>query len=216
MLDRLPINFLEKFEKKEPFLFKDLFPKLVSWKDLELLINLRPFMSDKRVRILGPESYNWYASEWTTDPDTFPASLLATELKKYVFYIKECSRINQQVNDLCKEIEKALNTPIDVHLYFSLTEQPIGTKHGFGIHKDRIDVIIIQSEGISKFKLWHPQCNPTQTTPQIDEVLETGSIVYIPAGYYHEVHAQSKRISLSFAFGNKNGGMEDRHWISLP
>lgn len=213
----LPSNFLESFEKKQPVYFKDCFTKLITWKELESLINLRPFMSDSRVRILGQESsYTWYASEWSTDRDTFPSSLLETETKKYVFYMRDCSRINKEVNFLCKELEDLTQTPIDMHLYFSLIENPAETKHGFGIHRDKIDVVIVQSEGTSRFKLWDAEDNPDTDSPVINELMDTGSAVYIPAGCWHEVSSQNKRLSLSFAFGNKFGSFEDRHWLSLP
>lgn len=211
----LPVIFLKKLESNLPFVLKNQFSKLVSWSSLEALINLRPFMSDSRVRVLGNESYNWQGSEWTTDPDTFPATCLETELKKYVFYIRDCSRINQQVNDICAELETILDTPIDVHLYFSLINDISQTKHGFGIHRDKIDVIIIQSEGVSRFKLWEPTCVPENSNPTIDHILESGSVVFIPAGYWHEIISETKRISLSFAFGTKGGQREDRHWVSL-
>lgn len=212
----LPVDIIEKFKNGIPFYFNTDLQQLVSWKDLESIINLRPFMSDSRVRILGEESYNWYASEWTTDPDTFPASILETELKKYVFYIKDCSRINQQVNNICKEIETIVNKPVDVHIYFSLIDTSSKIKHGFGIHRDKIDVMIVQSEGSSKFKLWGRDAIPGESTAQIDTVLLPGTAVFIPAGFWHEVNSQTKRISLSFAFGNTGGATEDRTWINLP
>ena len=212
----LPIDIVENLKNRIPFYFNSCFPTLVLWKELELLINLRPFMSDSRVRILGEESYSWYSSEWTTDLNTFPASIIETELKKYVFYIRDCSRISQQVNNICKEIESIVNTPVDVHVYFSLINKPTELKHGFGIHRDKIDVMIVQSEGTSKFKLWDRDVTPTELNAQIDTVLLPGSAVFIPAGYWHEVTSQTKRISLSFAFGNPGGATEDRHWISLP
>lgn len=212
----LPIDVIEKFKNSAPFHFNTNFQLLVSWKELESVINLRPFMSDSRVRVLGEESYNWCASEWSTDPDTFPASILETELKKYVFYIRDCSRINRQVNDICKEIETIVDRPVDVHIYFSLIDDPVKTKHGFGIHRDKIDVLLIQSEGISRFKLWDLHDNPKESNACIDTVLIPGSAVFIPAGCWHEVNSQTKRISLSFAFGNLRGAAEDRHWLTLP
>lgn len=212
----LPVDIIEKFKNGIPFYFNTNLHQLVSWKELESLINLRPFMSDSRVRILGNESYNWYASEWTTDPDTFPASILETELKKYVFYIRDCSRINQQINNICKQIETIVNMPVDLHIYFSLIDDPLEKKNGFGIHRDKIDVIIVQSEGSSRFKLWDRDVIPEESTAQIDTVLLPGTAVFIPAGFWHEVNSQTKRISLSFAFGNPGGALEDRHWITLP
>lgn len=211
----LPNTFLKKLESNLPFFLKNQFSKLVTWAELESLINLRPFMSDSRVRVLGNESYNWYGSEWTTDLDTFPATVLEKELKKYVFYIRDCSRINQQVNNVCAELETIFDTPIDVHLYFSLVNDISKSKHGFGIHRDKIDVVIVQSEGISKIKIWEPNTVPENSEPIISETLESGSAVFIPTGYWHEIVSETKRISLSFAFGNKFGPREDRHWVSL-
>jgi len=207
---------LENLKENKPFYYENCFPTLVSWQELATLINLRPFMSDSRVRILGPEAYEWVASEWTTDANTFPSSILESELKKYVFYIRDCSRINYQVNEICKEIENLLNLPVDVHLYFSLIEDITISKHGFGIHRDKIDVLIVQSEGISNFKLWDKNDDPQNSKPIIDQILAPGSVVFIPSGFWHEVISKSKRISLSFAFGNKNGAIEDRKWIVLP
>ncbi len=208
-------KFLSKINLREPVYLQNYLPKLMSWAELESLLNLRPFMNDSRVRILGNESYDWYASEWSTDVNTFPASLLERETKKYVFYLKDCSRVNKQINDYAKSLEDFFNTPIDVHAYFSLIENPDSIKNGFGIHKDKIDVIIVQSEGISQLKIWEPNVNFKDQKPKYDLDMTPGSVVYVPAGYYHEVISKTKRLSLSFAFGNKFGEMEDRYWLSL-
>lgn len=208
-------KFLSKINLKEPFYFQNYLPKLMLWSELETILNLRPFMNDSRVRVLGNESYNWYASEWSTDVNTFPASLLETETKKYVFYLKDCSRVNKQINEYARSLEKFFDTPIDVHVYFSLIENPDLIKNGFGVHKDKIDVIIVQSEGISRLKIWEPDVDYKNQNPKYDLDMTPGSVVYVPTGYYHEVISMTKRLSLSFAFGNKFGEMEDRYWLSL-
>jgi hypothetical protein len=222
---------IEKILKGDPFFQAGAFPTMFTWKELEILLNLRPFLNPNRIHVLSQKAYKWDSPIWLTDKNSFPTSLLKQELEKYVCFIQDCSKVNKKVNDVCKAIEDATGIPLDMHIYFSLIEDvnKVNTRHGFGIHRDTIDVMIIQSEGRSRFRLWGKDIvdtdislwpdNDMPAVPIIDEIMTPGSTVYIPRGCWHQQLSQGKRMSLSFAFASEPAlnetQFEDRSWLSL-
>ena len=70
---------------------------LFSWQEFEYLINIRPLLSNKRVKILDPEnkSYIWHTSGWIKDKNTYPPSLIRCLLDKFVVYFTDMSRVTK-------------------------------------------------------------------------------------------------------------------------
>ena len=68
---------------KPQFKRRYYFPrKLLTWKDLTSLINLRPLMTSKRVRIKIVDSFGWNNHPWALDPNCFPPTLLKDLIDK--------------------------------------------------------------------------------------------------------------------------------------
>ena len=67
---------------------KGYYKNLFSWQDLANLINIRPLMSPKRVKLLDKlnRGYNWYTNGWIKDKTTYPPSLIKNLLKEMVIY----------------------------------------------------------------------------------------------------------------------------------
>ncbi len=76
----------------------------------------------------------------------------------------------------------------DVHLYASMSNE--GST--FNIHSDPADNVILQTDGLSYWKL----------PKNFNTFLETGDAIFIPRGVEHGCIPMTKRVSLSFAFWN--------------
>jgi hypothetical protein len=75
-----------------------------------------------------------------------------------------------------------------------------GTTPGFGIHWDDHDVFVVQLSGSKHWKVYHstrdhpmyrdlePPERPAATAePYFDEIIEAGSVIYVPRGHWHDV-----------------------------
>jgi ribosomal protein L16 Arg81 hydroxylase len=213
----------KEIKNGKPVFFKDAFEKIFSWKDLEALLNLRPFVNSKRLTIINNRSYTWNQEAWLSDVNTFPPSLLDRELKKHVCYLSDSSRVNEKVNSICQELEETFfNSCVDAHIYFTVAETMEG---GFGIHWDFSHNLIVQMEGSTRFLAWDVYADSSVTErvaesldedPLIDVVMNPGDAIFIPLRSYHRALSQTKRMSISFpvSFGNEFAP-QDRKWIKL-
>jgi len=200
---------------------KNYYPSLFTWKDLENIINIRPLMSVERFKI-SDGHYTWDNSPWVSDLNCFPASIIKEIFEKTIFYIRDMSKCNKKVNDLCKRIEQEYNSPTDAHIY--VCGNP-NLDHPFGIHFDLNDNVIVQCEGLTNFKVWDIVEDKTQnqskmemfTDPIIDVMLNPGDAIKIPAYYPHLASSVTKRLSISFPMSpNKdNKVFEGRDWIEI-
>ena len=186
--------------------FGSIKQKLFTFKELENLLNLRPFTNNKRFRTtISKEKFKWNNNCWATDLNSWPISLIEKLTKKETCYLADSSRANKKINDVANKLEKKFNTPVDCHIYFSLHK---GSK-SFSKHKDFAHNFIVACEGEIKFEVF--------LNKKITKKLKTGDYVYIPAGVYHRaVPLTDKRISCSFAIKIPLGGIrEDRKWLKI-
>jgi mannose-6-phosphate isomerase-like protein (cupin superfamily) len=205
-------NHLQSIQELKPFYDKKVFSDLFSWKELLSLLNNRPFMNNNRVHILNKkeESYQWPAGGWMTDWDTYPPSLLQEEIKKYVCYLQDCSRVNKKINMICDDIEKVLSLPVDAHIFFSLKEPETDTS-GFAKHNDTQHNVITLVDGKMNIKVWSKEDKII-----IDEDMEPGDICFVPKETDHQVTPYTKRLSVSFpALTSEDHFIQDRHWIEI-
>ena len=175
---------------------------LVNWKQLETLLNLRPYMSINRF-IPATGEYKWDNHTWATG-NCWPVSSIRNCLKETPAYITDTSHLNKEINNYCLSLEKQYKAPVDCHIYFSITKKNLG----FGFHKDQSHNVIIVQEG--KVKM---------TVRDLGEKeLSAGEGVFIPSNIYHCVEPISdKRISCSFPIYNEyeKHYYEDREWFSF-
>lgn len=208
----LTINHLQSIKELKPFYAKKVFSNIFSWNELLSLLNNRPFMTNSRVHILNnkEEGYEWPAGGWLTDWDTYPASLLQEEIKKYVCYLQDCSRVNEKINMICEDIEKALSLPVDAHIFFSLKEPETDTS-GFKKHNDTQHNVITLVDGEMNIKVWSKEDKII-----INEDMQPGDICFVPKETDHQVIPYTKRLSVSFpALTGDDQFMQDRHWIKI-
>ena len=187
--------------------FGSIKQKLFTFKELEILLNLRPFTNNKRFTTTAPtkRTFEWNNNHWATDRNCWPISLIEKLTREGTCYLLDCSRANKKINDTADKLEKKFNTPVDCHIYFSLHKGSTS----FSKHKDRAHNFIVACEGEIEFEIF--------LNKKITKKLKTGDYVYIPAGVYHRaVPLTDKRISCSFAIKTPLGGIrEERKWLRI-
>jgi len=192
----------------KPFILRKFYKNILSWNELNTLLNLRPFLSSNRFHIINPpkNGYRWPNQSWLTDVNTFPASLIKNIIKKHTCFIIDCSRVNKKINDMCKGIEKITNMPTDAHIYFTLNK----SSKSFDKHNDNSHNFILQVEGKTNFVVWDNE------RKVIDDVLNEGDLIFIPKLMYHQAKSKTKRMSISFAFSDENKiDKQDRNWVNI-
>ncbi|MFJ7244532.1 cupin domain-containing protein [Kitasatospora sp. NPDC098652] len=104
-------------------------------------------------------------------------------------------------------LEQFLDTPVQANVYASWT-----AKEGFGTHWDDHDVVVVQVEGVKRWRLygptrtapaWRDVERPAEPTgePIADFVLTPGDVLYLPRGWWHAVTADQGSPSLHVTFG---------------
>jgi len=203
-----------------PAFFKGAFNKFFSWKDLENLLNLRPFVNASRFNILSGQTYQWRSENWMSDINSFPPSLIDTEIRKHHCYFTDGSRVNKSINEVCGQLEKQFNSCADAHIYFNLSED---NNHPFKIHWDQSHNLILQMEGSTHFEAWSQKIQVKEKNldslseePVISEILTPGDAVFVPSHTYHRATSVTKRLSISFPFViDITMPAQDRHWIRI-
>ena len=201
-------NILKKFHTNKPFIQKKFISNLYSFKELNQLLNLRPFNNANRFNIINsPENgFKWNNQSWLTDVNSFPPSLIKKIIKKYTCFIIDCSRVSKRINNLCKIIEDVTNLSTDAHIYFALNK----LSKSFDRHKDTSHNFIVQIEGKTNFKVWQ------DNKIVLNELLGKGDMIYIPKNTYHQAVSKEKRLSISFAMSNDSMlEPQDREWLDI-
>ena len=180
---------------------------LYTWKELERLLNLRPFMSSNRFHPVGTATYEWNTTGWVTEQNSWPISCVKDVLSKATAYIQDCSRVNEKINAVCKQLEELLSSNSDCHIYFSVDK----SLPNFDKHKDSSHNLIIVADGTIRCELW------VEGGHIIEKDLNNGDYVFIPAHMYHRITPLSdKRLSLSFPIKtDKAEHYEEREWLRL-
>ena len=209
---------------------KNYKPDLLSWNEMANIINTRPLMNDKRVKLLGnTRRYEWLCSKWTKDPNCFPPSLIKKLLDDIMIYFVDMSRATEKINDFAKHIEDDYGKQTDAHIYVC---RNLKIKHHFGVHYDFNHNLIVQCEGKTNFKVWDEVKNvdrnlkgigintrlEMEVEPIMDVDMESGDAIWIPKHFPHLATSLTPRLSVSFPlseYSDTNLIREDRTWITL-
>lgn len=207
-------KIIDCIKNKIPFSQKKLFKtKLTSWKEIEQLINCRPFVSNSRFRIPPGYSYTWRMEEWLTDVNTYPPSIINKIMKKHWFFLMDCSRINKKINSVCNHLETITGMPTDAHIFISSKPDKNFDNKSFGKHKDNQDNLIVSVEGSQKMEMYKKD-NPTEL--EFEEIFKPGDAMFIPAGRFHKITGLEKRMSISFPIvPTLIHPKQEREWITL-
>jgi len=209
---------------------KNYKPDLLSWNEMANIINTRPLMNDKRVKLLGnTRRYEWLCSKWTKDPNCFPPSLIKKLLDNIMIYFVDMSRATEKINDFAKHLEDDYGKQTDAHIYVC---RNLKIKHHFGVHYDFNHNLIVQCEGKTNFKVWDEVKNvdrnlkgigintrlEMEVEPIMDVDMESGDAIWIPKHFPHLATSLTPRLSVSFPlseYSDTNLIREDRTWITL-
>tara|TARA_R100001079_G_C4422164_1_gene140296 strand:- start:37 stop:708 length:672 start_codon:yes stop_codon:yes gene_type:complete len=209
---------------------KNYKPDLLSWNEMANIINTRPLMNDKRVKLLGnTRRYEWLCSKWTKDPNCFPPSLIKKLLENIMIYFVDMSRATEKINDFAKHLEDDYGKQTDAHIYVC---RNLKIKHHFGVHYDFNHNLIVQCEGKTNFKVWDEVKNvdrnlkgigintrlEMEVEPIMDVDMESGDAIWIPKHFPHLATSLTPRLSVSFPlseYSDTNLIREDRTWITL-
>lgn len=210
----------------KPFYKKGVFDKLFTIKQLEDLLNLRPFCSNLRLHSTNPEfSTSWGQQGWISDNNTFPPSNIVDALNAGVITILDCSRITKEINQICKNLEDLTNFCTDAHLFYAHSS----LQTSYTPHWDFVDNLIVMLEGSAIFKVdadietdlrEENRNNKDRCVKNIIDIeLHSGDCIFIPSGFYHSVHSTNQRLSISFPMARqaefRNVPKQDRYWIEL-
>ena len=193
---------------------KGVHPKLFTWTDLNNIIN-NPYMVRTglfRVPALEIGAYR-------------PPHKIKEWFNNEVCVLEGMTKCTKKVNALCEKFEEEYGDRCDAHLY---VQKKKDIPHPFGIHYDQNQVIIVQAQGTTNYKVWDKVLNPEHdrhqnysnnlkmtNDPILDVDLEPGDAVWIPRDYPHFVSPVSpKRLSISFCLF-KGVRYVDREWIKL-
>ena len=194
------------------------------------IINTRPLMNDKRVKLLGnTRRYEWLCTKWTKDPNSFPPSLIKKLLDNIMIYFVDMSRATEKINDFAKHLEDDYGKQTDAHIYVC---RNLEIKHHFGVHYDFNHNLIVQCEGKTNFKVWDEVKNvdrnlkgigintrlEMEVEPIMDVDMESGDAIWIPKHFPHLATSLTPRLSVSFPLAqctDVNTVREDRNWITL-
>ena len=140
-------------------------------------------------------------------------------LEESTCFMPDCSRASEKLNYICAMIETLVGVPTDVHLYFSRYKT---APNYFGIHKDVTHNLIVQLEGTTKWTCGSRPYFGAEVNVEryydddsvIEETLEPGDCIFIPAFVFHRPESITKRISASFPMPAIAGtNFERRKWL---
>lgn len=204
-------------------------PNLLTWKEFADLINIRPLLTQERVKLLDPKKriFKWFTHGWMKDVNTYPPSLIRALLDEIVIYFTDMSRSTKNINDFASFLEDQYERHIDAHIY--VCRDP-NIEHPFAAHFDMQHNVIVQCEGKTNFKVWKEvedhsiekqiQLDMSNEKPILDVIMEVGDAIWIPRYYPHQAISLTPRLSVSFPFNDTENTahkdhFEDRNWVTL-
>jgi ribosomal protein L16 Arg81 hydroxylase len=124
-----------------------------------------------------------------------------------------CEEVHRPVRDLCVYLERLFHHRVTVNLYAGWRRD-----HGFNVHWDTQDNMILQVAGRKRWKVWAPTrlypfredvvdtALPPTGEPDWDETLEPGGTLSIPRGWWHVAYPMDEPcLHLTVTIQNLNG-----------
>jgi len=179
---------------------------LFTYKELEALLNLRPFVNNQRLMPSDKSmNYKWKGYNWCTDVNSWPISCIKDMLSKSSAYIVDASKVNRKINSFSEKLEKIFKRPVDCHIYFSLNKNV----ESFGRHRDQSHNVIVVCEGKINFKIYDGDTI-------LEKNLSKGDYAFIPAQMdHHLIPLTDKRLSCSFPIIPDGEKFDERDWFKI-
>lgn len=188
------------------------FEHLLPWSELNRALAQQDFESPRlrivdRGVIVDPAEYMRQRGRDSTLPHRVDPQLLAARLRAgATLVLDRADEVFQPITDLAVELERSFGIRIQGNLYASW-----GTQHGFKVHWDSHDVLVIQIHGRKRWAL-HGSTRrfplsrdvdrdlTAPPTPEWEGVLESGDAIHVPRGHWH-VATPTDEPSLHVTFG---------------
>ncbi|WP_411140075.1 JmjC domain-containing protein [Streptomyces sp. x-80] len=188
--------------------------ELITWDDLNTILATNR-MDPPRLRLsmdgeMLPQ-YR-YSSPVTTRRHVVwqrlhPAELHARLAEGASLVIDAVDELHPAVGRAAMELEQWLRTGVQANLYASWT-----AREGFGVHWDDHDVVVVQVDGVKRWKVYGPtraapmykdteEPEPPPEEPLTEVVMRPGDLLYLPRGWWHSVAASEGERSLHLTFG---------------
>ncbi len=146
-------------------------------------------------KAVPPESYTTYRSSRRL-PFVRISRLRSPDLTRHLregatLIIDSVEELHEPLTTLSESLEESFRARIQVNMYAGWR-----TSHGFDVHWDDHDVLILQVSGRKHWKVYpmtrvHPLSRDVEpagkapTTPLWEGMLEDGDLLYIPRGWWH-------------------------------
>ncbi|MBW4721005.1 cupin domain-containing protein [Saccharothrix obliqua] len=153
-------------------------------------------------------------------PRLLPAALAEHMRGGATLVLDSVHELSGPVGELAVALEHELRERVQVNLYAGW-----GTTHGFDVHWDDHDAIIVQVSGRKRWRV-HGVTRPAPlrrdvalperpaAEPLDDFVLEDGDVLYVPRGHWHDVSAMGvESLHLTIGF-NRATGVDLVAWLA--
>jgi ribosomal protein L16 Arg81 hydroxylase len=147
---------------------------------------------------------------------------LVTELTNGATLIfNGCEEVHRPLRDLCVCLESLFHHRVLVNLYAGWRRD-----HGFNVHWDTQDTMILQVAGRKRWKVWAPTrlypfrddvvdtSSPPTGEPVWDETLQAGGMLSVPRGWWHVAYPLDEPcLHLTVTIQNLNG-IDFLRWLA--
>jgi len=203
---------------------KGKFTRLVPWSELNRILEKHRLEPPRLNLFQAGESVA--ADKYLTKLDDMGPRLRAAELTNLLaqgatLIVNAFEDLYEPVGKLAAEMERIFRINIQANLYAGWR-----TDHGFLLHYDDHDTVILQIAGRKHWRVYRPTRlyplgdkkdvegakQPTEE-PIWDNILEDGGMLYLPRGWWHVVYPiDEPTLHLTVALRNHRG-LDLLHWF---
>ena len=170
------------------------FSELLSWKALREMIDRGEYPRSSDHFRVAKESMPAPQNHWAIDGKVDVAKLEEHLADGYSVIITHVEPLVPALAVLCENVKSHVNETVYAGLIVTS-----GTDGAFKLHYDFEDLIIVQVEGTKRWQIFGPAVsNPIRGIPKppapgnapiFDEVLQSGDVLFVPAGNWHHCEA---------------------------
>ncbi len=191
-------EFLELLHERKLTLLRgkngDRYTELLGWNALRHMIERGEYPRGPDHFRVAKESISAPQARWTSEGRADVAKLEECLAEGYSVIATHIEPLFPPLAALCEDIRSRLREEVYAGLIVTS-----GKDGAFKLHYDFEDLIIVQAEGTKRWQIYGPAVSnpvrglPRPSTPDsppiFDEILQTGDILFVPAGNWHHCEA---------------------------